>query len=195
MVDWERKPLEDDELTQLLTAAEEYGDEKDRLIVYTLANTGMRAGELAHMERSWVNFQDSRIEIPEDQPCECGECKRERDGTWQPKTDNGARKIPLLDRDTQGILRAWFELRDEVGMSRKTIWDRVKDIAKETTLTKKVTPHVLRHTYGTILAEQDFTAAEIKAAMGHESLETSERYIQYSGRRLQDAFERKWEGV
>lgn len=195
MVSWERKPLDPDELQQLLAAAEDHGDDKDRLIVHVLANTGMRAGELAHMTRPWVNFQEHRIEIPEKQPCDCGECQRERDGTWQPKTDNGARKIPLLDRETLGLLRAWFALRDDIGMTRKTIWDRVTDLAKETPLTKKVTPHVLRHTYGTRLAEQDFTAAEIKAAMGHESLETSERYIQYSGRRLQDAFERKWEEV
>jgi integrase/recombinase XerD len=192
---WDRQPLERDELNHLLDTVDEVGDATDKVIIRTLAFTGMRASELAHMSKEWIDWQENIIKIPRRQECDCGECQREREGTWEPKTQNGVRGIPLRDRDTRRLLHSYFDLNDSIGISRIAIWHRVKEVAKQTDITKKITPHVLRHTYGTLLAEQDFTAAEITSAMGHKSIEASERYIQYSDRRLQDAFDRKWEEV
>ncbi len=39
------------------------------------------------------------------------------------------------------------------------------------------TPHDLRHTYGTRLGEQSVPAHEIMALMGHETLESAQRYL------------------
>jgi len=193
---WNREPLEDHELDELLEAADEHGDALDRVLIYTLAHTGMRANALAHLQEDWIDWQDRTIRIPSEMDCprDCTECNKNKpEGVFTPKTlPAGARTIPLPDRNTVKLLDNYLNLETSIGVSRQTIYRRVTGIAKETSITKKVTPHVLRHTYGTMLAAKDFSAAEIKSVMGHEHLSTSEQYIEYSGRRLKDAFERKW---
>ncbi|MDS0297115.1 tyrosine-type recombinase/integrase [Halogeometricum luteum] len=193
MVSWEREPLEETELAELLDAADEF-DSKHSLVIYTLAYTGMRASELAHMTRDWIHFQDGEIRIPPEETCDRG-CCSDDDGVWTPKTAEGARRIPLRDERTRQLLRWWFAESDTLGMSRMTLYRRVRDVAAETGITKKVTPHVLRHTFGTRLAAQDFTASAIQSAMGHADLETSQKYIKFSGRRLHEEFDEKWRSV
>ena len=77
-------------------------------------------------------------------------------------------------------------------MSRTTIWRRVTEIAEQTSISKKITPHVLRHTYGTSIAARGATAQYIKQTMGHENLQTSQQYIRYSGQRVQQEADRVW---
>jgi len=47
-------------------------------------------------------------------------------------------------------------------ISRTTVWRRVTEVASQTSIEKKVTPHVLRHTYGTQIAANGASAQFIK---------------------------------
>jgi integrase/recombinase XerD len=77
-------------------------------------------------------------------------------------------------------------------MSRTTIWRRVSDVADRTTIAKNVSPHVLRHTYGTQIAAAGASAQFIKQTMGHQNLETSQQYIEFSGRRIHQEADKIW---
>lgn len=176
---WKREPLEDDEADRLKRASEQESTDTE-LTVKTLLHTGMRASEYAHMRADWVNYQREQIRIP-----------AEQDG-WTPKSEAGARIIPLKDPDVTRLLRNWFRVNEEIGMSRTTVYRRVTDAAENAAVPKKVTPHVLRHTYGTTIASNGATAAYIKQTMGHGSIKTSQQYIQYSGKRLDDEAAELW---
>lgn len=51
---WKREPLTEEELDTLLKTADEF-DLDHQVTVYTLAHTGMRAADLAHMTGDWVD--------------------------------------------------------------------------------------------------------------------------------------------
>lgn len=55
-----------------------------RAALYLTGKLGLRGGELAHLDQSWINWTDNVIEIPEHDPCKkgkrpgevCGYCRR-----------------------------------------------------------------------------------------------------------------------
>jgi len=178
MPGWKREPLEDYEVDELIAQAASLSDEHE-LIVRTLLHTGMRAAELAHMHSDWVNWRRGEIRV---QPV----------NDWTPKSDAGHRVIPLRDPDVKRLLNQRFSKQSDLGMSRTTIWRRVTDVAEETTIVKQISPHVLRHTYGTMIASEGASAQFIKQTMGHTNLATSQQYIEYSGRRIHQEADAIW---
>jgi len=44
----------------------------------------------------------------------------------------------------------------------------------------KISPHIIRHTYATALAQDGKDALAIKQALGHKSLETSQKYVNFA---------------
>jgi len=178
MPSWKREPLEDFEVDELIEQAASMSDEHE-LIVRTLIHTGMRADELAHMTSSWANWRKGEIRV---QPA----------GDWTPKSQAGHRVIPLRDPDVKRLLNQLFSEQPDIGMSRTTIWRRVNDVADETTISKKISPHVLRHTYGTMIAAEGASAQFIKQTMGHTNLATSQQYIEFSGRRIHQEADAIW---
>lgn len=107
-------------------------------------------------------------------------------GLWVPKTKSGARTIPLRNPDLIRHLRNWFSNHESVGMTRQTVYNIVVEVAEQTNITKKTTPHICRHTFLTKLAANGATAGFIKDVAGHEDLKTSQKYIKFSGRRIQE---------
>jgi integrase len=60
---WKRKPLEDDDLDELLEAAEQYGLKHD-VTFRTLADTGLRANEFGHLTADWIDWQNEQVRVP-----------------------------------------------------------------------------------------------------------------------------------
>ena len=176
---WTREPLEEHELDQLISAASER-DLKHEFTVRILAYTGLRADELAHMTEDWVDWQNEQIRVPPSQD------------DWSPKTDHAARTIPVREPATVRVLREFFKRRDSVDVTRKAIYERVVRVADDTDLRKKVTPHALRHTYGTLIAANGASAQYIRQTMGHADLSSANDYIKFSGKQLADEADDVW---
>src|SRR3972149_6297902 len=70
-------------------------NDEERMAVIGLFYTGMRVSEFVHMNKSWINWRTKCINVPEEMKCPCLACLP-RNGTWQPKTKQGARVIPIL---------------------------------------------------------------------------------------------------
>lgn len=182
MPSWTREPLEDFEAKTLCDQATSMNPEYE-LIIKTLLHTGMRADEFAHLRSSWLGQQQEEIRIqPVDTDAE----------QWRPKSDAGVRVIPLRDPDVIRLLNKHFQKQRSIGMSRTTVWRRVTNVADQTAIDKKITPHTLRHTYGTQIAANGASAQFIKQTMGHTDLATSQQYIEYSGRRIHREADRIW---
>lgn len=67
--------LDDDQLRTYLETARTAGDERDRLIGYTLVNTGLRPSEFAHMTADWLELDQNRIRVPGVEECACPPCQ------------------------------------------------------------------------------------------------------------------------
>ena len=54
---------------------------------------------------------------------------------------------------------------------------KLKEAAKEAGITKRVYPHLLRHSFATHLIEQGTDLKIVKELLGHNQLKTTEMYV------------------
>jgi site-specific recombinase XerD len=78
-----------------------------------------------------------------------------------------------LDDSNNGPL---FLNRYGQSMSSVSIWKVIKKGAKKANIKKRVTPHWLRHTFGTLSILGGATLSQVKKALGHSDIRTTQRY-------------------
>ena len=73
-------------------------------------------------------------------------------------------------------------------IGRKTVQRAVWRFSKQAGL-KRVSPHVLRHTFAKSLVDNGVSLEKVAALLGHSDLNTTRRYVTPGERDLQDAVE------
>ena len=118
----------------------------------------------------------------------------------------GKERVIPMNLEVQDGLREWLEsrqfsdseyvfcnLRNGQQLSRKTVWASLKTCAQRAGI-RHVHPHMLRHTFGTDLADRDVPVERIKDLMGHSSIDRASIYISVSAeqkRRSVDRIDRR----
>jgi len=112
----------------------------------------------------------------------------------------GRERIVPMNLHVQDALRVWLDkrggaseyvfcnLRTGGRLSRKTVWDALNRYADRAGI-RHVHPHMLRHTFGTSLADREVPLERIKELMGHASVQTSQIYITVSAEQKRRAVE------
>ena len=72
-------------------------------------------------------------------------------------------------------------------ISANTVRNALDEARVEAGIVKRVTPHVLRHTFATHMFELGGDMRTIQVVLGHSSMRTTERYVQVSQRVLHAA--------
>ena len=165
--------LKENEMDRLLDAeswTDSFEDVRDRTIIMTFYETGIRLSELIGLDDSMVDFSNRQLKVTG---------KR-----------NKQRVIPfgeellatLCDymkcRNKEVILQseALFVTAKGQRMTSSQVREAVrKNLSKVCTL-KKRTPHVLRHTFATAMLNNKAGIESVKKLLGHESLSTTEIY-------------------
>jgi len=123
---------------------------------------------------------------------------------WTPKSKRGTRTIPVKHRDARDAIRELFTTdkgramlgeRNGVpafGVTRQTIWNRVRRVADELDAEEPVRPHTLRHTYASLAALKGATAPTIRDTLGHADISSSQRYIRFAGKQLDKQLDDVW---
>ena len=70
--------------------------------------------------------------------------------------------------------------------------DIVKAVANRVGITKAVSPQVLRHTFATMALRKGISLPTVQKILGHDSLQTTAIYLNFTDVHIQDEFERKW---
>lgn len=180
-------------------------------ILITAGRLGLRAGELCHLEESWVNWERDQLEIPSHQPCEkgrdggpCGYCRHqsrqsvEKTGVdyetaikrmWSPKTSTAARAVPFgFDDRVETVLEEFFMFRDGFERSRSAVNRRVDRVLDAVGLPRSTCyPHSLRATAAIYHATRGLNTAALQALMGWNQLATAQKYVLLSGEQTRRA--------
>jgi integrase/recombinase XerD len=72
-------------------------------------------------------------------------------------------------------------------LTRVMIYTILNNLAIEIGLKKKISPHVLRHSFATHLVENGANIISIQKMMGHENIVTTEKYLHVKKKHLIDS--------
>ncbi len=161
------------EVTELLDAVESV---KHRAVIMTAYGAGLRVSEVCALQVDDIDSQRMTIRV--------------RHGKG-----NKARYVPLPERCLFVLRRYWVVERpkgpwlfpgNQAGcpVSAASVRYHLGVAAQKTGLTKRVTPHVLRHTFATHLLELGTDVRVIQMLLGHRSIKSTVRYTHLTSRVL-----------
>ena len=78
-----------------------------------------------------------------------------------------------------------YRKRAETTDHSKTVWYAVREAARRAGIKKKVSPHLLRHSWATHLLERGTDLKTIQVLLGHVDLESTTIYLHLSQRHMQ----------
>jgi integrase/recombinase XerD len=126
-----REPLTNEEADRLADACE---TPTERLVVWTLLDTGFRVSELCDLTSQNVLWQQRQLRV------------KGKGGPYSKKTK--VRVVPMSNRG-RALLEHDFALERAFPVKTRRAQDIVKAVANRAGITKDVSPHVLRHTFAT----------------------------------------------
>ena len=158
---------------------------RNEAIIEMLYGSGLRVSELIDIRISRINFEEGFMLI-------------EGKGSKQ-------RIVPVSPR-ALGLVELWLEQRATLDVSpeasdilflnrrggkltRVMIFYIVTDLAKRAGITRKISPHTLRHSFATHLLEGGANLRSIQELLGHESVTTTELYVHLDRSRLRATLE------
>ena len=196
----------DAEITALLGACR---SARDRLIVLLMARAGLRRGEMCGLRRCDVHLMpDSRglgCQVPgphlhvvrrANPNGEWAKSRRQRAVPLDFVTVQGFDAYELERLAVPGAASSDFVLvrlfREPAGtpMPPGAVNGLITAAVRRAGLTRQVTPHQMRHAFGSNVADAGGAADEIADLMGHRSLSSTKVYLHPDPARLRDAVTR-----
>lgn len=168
-----REPLNREETDQLVNACRSF---REKLVVWTLLDTGLRIGELCSLRREDIHWQEDRMVVW---------------GKGGPYGKRGKRRIVPLTHRAKRLLEMHLITADRIGLTVRTAQRIVKRVADRAIITKPVSPHVLRHTFAVNCVQRGISTASLKKILGHDRLETTEIYLNLSPEQAVHEFQEK----
>lgn len=179
-----------DEIKKLLEAPMQLEKNKtivlrNRAILETFFSTGARISELINIKMSDID-KNGRIFIK-------GKGKKERFVYLTPRAQRWIKKyLEIRNEINSPYLFVPYggknvNLKDKK-LSTNYLEEKLKKYRELLGLNIPVTPHGIRRAFATFLAEQGASVAAIQILLGHESLDTTTRYVRASNRFAEESF-------
>ena len=150
-----------------------------RVILMTLYGTGLRREELSRLKLTDVDSQRMVIHVRQ------GKGNKDRDVTLSPRLLEVLRAYWKWRKPRVYLFPSLYRNRPEQPITAKTIWYAVREAARRAGIKKKVSPHILRHSWATHLLERGTDLKAIQVLLGHLDLESTTIYLHLSQRHLQ----------
>ena len=139
---------------------------RDKVILTLLYSTGLRISELVKLLKRDIDFDERTIRV---------RGKGDKD------------RIVLFDENTKGLLLDYLDTdknnteyifvnKNGNSLTPRYVQMMIKKYADEAGIKKKVTPHVLRHSFATHLLKNGVDIRVIQQLLGHSSLSTTQIY-------------------
>lgn len=160
--------------------------QRDRLILEILYATGIRVGELVEIKVSDIDFFNKEIKVNgkgnKQRIVEFGDYCFEYINLF---LNDGREKILKKHNKTSSYL-----IINDHGdkITTRGVELLIDKIIKKAALKRKVTPHMLRHTFATHLLNEGCDILTVKELLGHESLESTQIYTHVSNEHLRKVY-------
>jgi len=165
-----------EEVTRLIDAARTL---TDRTMLMVLYSTGMRNAEMRSLPVKNIDSRSMLIHI------ECGKGGRDR---YVPLSATLRETLRVYWRWMKpktwlfpGTIAGW---RADKPITPKVVWDACQSAATRAHIQKRVSAHLLRHSYATHLLEAGADLRTIQLLLGHVKLEHTVLYLHLSRRHL-----------
>ena len=122
-----------------------------------LYSAGLRISELLELKPGDINESRNLIRVRQ------GKGRKDR--------------YTLLSRPLMKRLAEYNRLYKPKAFTESIVSKRLKAAAREAGITKRIYPHLLRHSFATHLLEQGTDIKIVKELMGHNNIKTTERYV------------------
>jgi site-specific recombinase XerD len=180
--------LEEDELARILKAPLARGEElvalRDKAILETLFSTGLRVSELANLKIDDVNLKRDEFTIR-------GKGDKPRVVFLSEESKIWIKKYLDKRRDASPFMfvchdRAKSGRHDTGPITPRSVERLVQHYAKAAGITKRITPHTMRHTFATDLLMNGADIRSVQSMLGHASITTTQVYTHITNKQLKE---------
>lgn len=174
------------EMEQMLNSIEmkDFISARNRAMVELLYASGIRVSELVNLQLAQINLKMMYLKV-------IGKGNKER---LIPLSHYVCQIVntyivdfrnPFLDFKTNPYL---FFNKHYQPLSRENFYRILKQIAKKAGITKKISPHTIRHTYATHLLENNADLRSIQELLGHSDISTTTIYTHITNKKIWDDY-------
>lgn len=157
---------------------------RDRTMLELLYATGMRVSELVGLRLMDVDLEEGLVRLQ-------GKGQKER--------------VVPMGQEAIDWLKSYLKVRmkmDKKGspylflttrggpMTRQRFWQLVKGYARAVGITKKISPHTLRHSFATHLLERGADLRAVQELLGHADLSTTQIYTHVARSHLVEVYKK-----
>jgi len=180
--------LEADELERILQMPLKSGEDlialRDKAILETLFSTGLRVSELANLKIDQINLKRDEFTVR-------GKGEKVRIVFLSDSAKEALKKYLNKRHDTSPYFfichdRAKSGRENSGPLTSRSIERLVERYAHEAGITKRITPHTLRHTFATDLLMNGADIRSVQSLLGHVSIITTQVYTHITNQQLKD---------
>lgn len=169
-----REPLRAEEADKLSQAC---ATTQEKLIVWTLLDTGLRVSELCDLTPQHIQWQQKSLRI---------------NGKGGPHGKKTKKRVVPMSKRVQTLLEHYFAINNKWPVGVRRAQKIVKEIANKAKISQAVSPHILRHTFATLALQKGISLASVQKILGHDRLTTTSIYLNFTDEHVVDEFSRKW---
>jgi integrase/recombinase XerD len=152
---------------------------RDAAMLHVMYAAGLRVSELVSLTLSGIDLKSGYIRV-------LGKGKKPR------LVPIGRAAISAIERyiaEVRGALarpneRCLFVTSHKRGMSRQTFWKLIRRYARAAGIQKRMTPHMLRHSFATHLLQGGADLRAVQTMLGHADISTTQIYTHVTGDHL-----------
>jgi len=181
--------LSEEEIDRLFEAIElpGYKGERDKALLEVMYAAGLRVSEAVNLKKGDIFFDEGFLRVE-------GKGRKHRFVPLEKYTLEILRNfidhtLPAM-RPAKGYENYIFLTRRGKPLSRHMAFHIVKNLAAKAGISKKISPHTLRHSFATHLLNNGADLHTIQLLLGHENITTTEIYLHTGKQQLQDALYR-----